>query len=188
MNKLLKKHKDLLIILTIFMLVLVFMVIISATLSFFNTSKKINGEIILGELDYTINVNNISQKLLLPGDDLKVNVNIENKVTNKSNLVSFYFRFKILNGEAPYNLSLVNLIAGENYITSNNFYYYKYKLNAGESTKILDRITIEETLEEENVQNLDLSILIDAVQSEHGAYKEVFQDAPQEWIDFIENK
>lgn len=187
MNKLLKKHKDLVIILTIFMLVLVFMVIISATLSFFNASKQATGDIILGELDYTINVNNISQTLLLPGDDLNVNVNIQNKVENKTNLVPFYFRFKILNGETPYNLSLVNLITGENYISSGDFYYYKYKLSAGESAKILDRITIDETLTEENILNLDLSILVDAVQSEHGAYKEVFQDAPIEWIEFIEN-
>lgn len=187
MYKLLKKHKDLVIILTIFMLILVFMVIISITFAFFKTTKNVSGEISLGELDYTINVNNISQTLLLPGDNIEVNVSIENAVKNKKDLVPFYFRFKIINGENDYNLNFINLITGDNYIVGNNFYYYKYKLNYLESAQILDRITIDENLKKEDIQNLDLSILVDAVQSEYFAYKEVFFDAPIEWLEFIEN-
>ena len=103
MYNLVKKHKDLVIILIIFFAVLVFMVILSVTFAFFQESKSLSGQITLGELDYTINVNNVSQNLLLPGDNLVVNVNIENSVNGKINLVPFYFRFKILNGENDYS-------------------------------------------------------------------------------------
>ena len=187
MYNLVKKHKDLVIILIIFFAVLVFMVILSVTFAFFQESKSLSGQITLGELDYTINVNNVSQNLLLPGDNLVVNVNIENSVNGKINLVPFYFRFKILNGENDYSLDLINLIVGEDYILGENFYYYKYKLKQGEKTQILNRITIDKNLKKEDVQDLDLSILVYAVQSEHFAYKEVFLDAPAEWIEFIEN-
>jgi len=187
MSKLLKKHKDLIIILAIFMLVLVFMVIISNTFAFFQISKTTNGEIILGELDYTINVNNISQTLLLPGDDIEIDVGVENFVKNKKELVPFYFRFKILNGEKNYDLNLINLMISDDYIMGNDFYYYKYKLSYGDRAKILNRITIDETLKKENIEDLNLSILVDAVQSEFGAYREVFYDAPIEWFKYIEN-
>jgi len=187
MYKLLKRHKDLIIILTIFMLVLVLMVLISITFAYFKASKNISGDITLGELDYTINVSNISQTLLLPGDNIDVNVSIQNKVDNKTNLIPFYFRFKILNGESDYNLNLISLNFSSDYILNNSYYYYKYKLNAGDSAKILNNIMVDSDLKQEDVQTLNLSILVDAVQSEHGAYKEVFTDAPQEWIEFIEN-
>lgn len=187
MSKLLKNHKELVFILTILSLILVFMVILTTSLAFFNDREEISGNIQLGELDYVIEVNNFNVSLLLPGDEIDIDVTIKNQVDNKNNLIPFYFRFKILNGEEDYNSNLIFIQSGENYIKSDNYYYYKYKLLQNQSTKILEKIVIDSSLTKENVNNVNLAILVDAVQSEYGAYKEVFKDAPIEWVEFIEN-
>lgn len=187
MNKLLKRNKDLIIISSILIILLVFMVLISSSFAYFLNSKSASGNIELSELDYNINVNNISKVYLLPGDEVEINVSIENFVEGKGELVPFYFRFKILNQDIAYNLDLIKLSADENYIKDENYYYYKYKLKYKDSAKILDKVVIDSSLTKEDILNLDISIFVDAVQSEYGAYSEVFYDAPEEWIEFIEN-
>lgn len=187
MNKLLKKHKDLIIILVIFVFVLVFMVIISSTFAYFKNDKNVIGEIKLGELDFEILTDATTFKNLLPGDSVNYNVKIENKVANKKNLVPFYFRFKIANNDNEKFLNLINFNTGINYIKKDNFYYYKNKLNVGESVKLVDKIQINTEMTNKDINAINFIILVEAVQSENGAFKEIFEDAPEEWIEFIEN-
>ena len=46
---------------------------------------------------------------------------------------------------------------------------------------------IDSALTQNESEHFNISITIDAVQSEYDAYKDVFNDAPEEWILFIEN-
>lgn len=186
MNKLLKKHIDLIIIVSILLLVSVLLFIFSFTLAYFNNKKEISGQISLGELDYTITVQNLSQNNVLPGDEIETKVNLENKVTGKTNLIPFYFRFKVLNDEN--NLSnIVQVDIDENFIYDGNFNYYKHKLQFGEKVNLFNKIKISKSLTKENAEDLNIFVLVEAVQSEYDAYKEIFYDAPLEWVQFIEN-
>lgn len=187
MIKNISKYKDLIIILSILILIIFFIIFFSTTLSYFKKTNEISGQIQLGELDYTINLNSENDKLYLPGDDVNMDLNIENKVDLKTNLIPFYFRFKIIKGNEDYNLDFITLHSSEDFILDNNFYYYKYKLNFGDKATLINKIHIDENFTNQDIKEIDLAILVDAVQSEYGAYKEVFDDAPVEWIEFIEN-
>lgn len=185
MKKLLNKRKYIIVLLAIiFFLLFLF---IFSTIAFFSASKKAEGDITLQELDYQILIDNNSKNLIVPGDNLDISVVLENKVENKNNLVPFYFRFKILNGLDDYNSSHVTLTTCDDFVFDNNFFYYKFKLNFQESVEIVKNIILDKNLTQQNVEELNLQILVEAVQSEFDAYKEIFFDAPSEWVEFIEN-
>lgn len=187
MNNLFSKNRDLIIILFILFLIIFFAILFTETLSFFKSNNEANGIVQLGELDYTINVSNISKNTVMPGDLIELDVNIENKVEGKNNLVPFYFRFKILKGEDDYGLDFIEILSPNNFIKDDNYCYYKYKLLSGQKATLINSIKIDEKFSNQEIDELNLSILIDAVQSEYGAYKEIFPDAPSEWVEFIEN-
>ena len=103
MLNILKKHYDLTIILSILLVVFIFMVTISYTFAFFFSNKSITGTILLGELDYDVVIVNNQNDIIMPGDNVDVNIKIVNAVNGKSNLVPFYFRFKFLCGDNIYD-------------------------------------------------------------------------------------
>ena len=183
----LNKYKDLIILLTIIILLIVFIFLISSTLSYFKKSTQVSGNIQLGELDFTINVSNISNKLYLPGDTVDLNINIENKSGLKTNLVPFYFRFKIIKGDENYKSDYISLTTAQDFITDDNYYYYKNKVFFGDKVELLKNLVIDTRFTDQDIKSLEVYILVDAVQSEYGAYKEIFHDAPLEWVEFIEN-
>ncbi len=186
-KRLIKENKDLIIILAIITIVIIFMFTISFTLSFFKKQIDSSGEITLGELDYNILINYDTSNEIMPGDDVELSIKVENKVKNKPNLVPFYFRFEILNGSEEYDPSLITLLNADDYIYYGNFWYYKHKVLKNETANLLKSIHIDEELTQNESEYFDLQVLVEAVQSEHGAYKEVFEDAPEEWKRFVEN-
>ena len=76
MKKILNKNKDLFIILLILILIILFTIFLSQTLTFFTNKIQSSGSIQLGELDYTILVENSSNKAIMPGDEVDLNVKI----------------------------------------------------------------------------------------------------------------
>ena len=56
MIKLIKENKDLLTVLAIIFIIVFSMLILSYTLAFFRSKSEAVGEITLGELDYSINI------------------------------------------------------------------------------------------------------------------------------------
>ncbi|MBE5746097.1 MAG: hypothetical protein E7359_02290 [Clostridiales bacterium] len=187
MFNILKKHKDLVIILSLLVLFVVFAIFVSSTLTFFKNNSSVKGEVQLGELDFTINVTNFTNKNYMPGDEIDINVNIENKVENKEFLIPFYFRFSFID-EFNYLKTFLKANLEENFIYDNKeYYYYKYKVNVNDKVKLINGIRIDKNFTDQTIKEIDISVIIDAVQSEYGAYKEIFYDAPTEWIEFIEN-
>jgi len=187
MDKFIKKNKDIIILSIILIILVVFMALTTTTFSYFSKATSAGGQIQLGELDYEIVVNNMPVDKLMPGDDINIDVSVVNAVNGKTNLVPFYFRFKIFNNNENYSSQFITLTSGDNFILDNNYYYYKYKVNSGNSVRLIRNLQIDTALTQEDAENIDIEMLVEAVQSEYGAYEEVFDDAPQAWIDFIEN-
>ena len=102
-------------------------------------------------------------------------------------MVPFYFRFKIINGDENYNSNFFSLTTSKDFISDNNFYYYKNKVKFGDKVELIKNLIIDTEFSDQNLKSLNISILVDAVQSEFGGYKEIFYDAPLEWVEFIEN-
>lgn len=188
MNKIYNKNKDLILIITFLTLVIVFLFILSQTFSFFFAKKEGSGEIQLGELDFAININSQNYDNIMPGDTVLINAEILNNIKNKNNLVPFYFRFAFLDNIN--NKKEFLKINSENFIydSNSNYYYYKYKVSTNEKVKLFDELSFSYVITENDINNINGEIKVEAVQSEYGAYKDIFYDAPQEWIDFIENK
>lgn len=176
-----KTKKKEIIILSIILLSTIFLLLIlGATFSYFNKNKDISGQIQLGELDFTVNTSAYNN-FVMPGDSINLTATISNKVEGKNNLIPFYFRFKLSNNE-EYSITLNtdNFVLGQD-----EYYYYKFKLAPNSSATLFSSIKIDENITSQT--SVDVSIIVDAVQSEYGAYLEIFENAPQEWIDFIEN-
>jgi len=174
-----KSDKQLYILLAILIIVVFFMVILGSTLAYFNKSEKAGGNIQLGELDFNI-VWNIPTNIVMPGDEISVNAKLENKVDSKQNLIPFYYRFQIEGS----NFITLNYNQ-DDYIYDGNFYYYKFKVQPNEETTLFNSFLISKDLRESDM--FSMGVIVDAVQSEHGAYEEIFPDAPTQWVEFIEN-
>lgn len=158
---------------------------VSFSLAYFTSTKNLSGDIQLGELDFEILVDSISKTNIMPGDELNVNISVVNKVANKKNLIPFYFRFCFLDNDIK---NIINFNCDDdNFISDNNYYYYKYKVKVNETVNLVNSIKINEFLTQKDAKPLSLEIMVDAVQSEFDAYKEIFSDAPKEWLEFIEN-
>ncbi len=180
------KNSEYILLISIIMVAIFSVLILSISVAYFQTKKEIGGEITLGELDYKINVDYDENLLIMPGDDVPMKIFVENKVLGKNNLIPFYFRFKVLNGIDDYDKDLLKIETSD-YIFDNSFFYYKHKVGANETAKLINSIIVPTTLTESQSELFDLKVLVEAVQSENGAYKDVFYDAPSEWVEFIEN-
>ena len=179
MNNIRKKKKTIILI-QILLCATIFLLLLGITFSYFKKDAKTEGQIQLGELDFTIQTSKISQ-VIMPGDNIDLNSQIINKVSGKNKLIPFYFRFKLTDDE---NYEVI--VNANDYILGNdNFYYCKQKLLPNASQQLFSSLKISENIQK--AISLDVAIYVEAVQSEHQAYLEIFNNAPQEWIDFIEN-
>lgn len=186
MNKVLKKHKDLIIIMLFLSIVVVFMVLISLTYSFFAVKNTVKGEIVLGELDFQIISNTSIKEKIMPGDTVKIDLILYNNFPQKNNLIPFYFRFKLLTGDFDRNLIKTSFVEND-YIQDNDYYYFKGKVNVNDSVNLIDSLTFDGKMSQIDAKIFDLQVQVEAVQSEYDAYKEIFYDAPTEWVELIEN-
>lgn len=180
MNKTNKKNKELIILLIIFLSIVSLLLLMGSTFSFFKKESTASGQIQLGELDFTITTSKYN-KIIMPGDLINLTATISNKVEGKTRLIPFYFRFKLTNDEScEITPNMDNFILGQD-----DYYYYKYKLTPDSNQTLFSSIKIYENVS--SASSINISIIIDAVQSEHEAYQEIFENAPSEWVEFIEN-
>lgn len=184
MTRFINKYKDLIYLFSILILFSIFLVVVSFSLAYFTSSKSASGGIQLGELDFEIKTETIKSTFVMPGDKLNINVSVINKVGNKKNLIPFYFRFCFLDNKIK---NAIDFDCGNNFIKDDNYYYYKYEVKVNENINLVDSIKINEYLTKYETENLSFDIMVDAVQSGNEAYKEIFNDAPKEWLEFIEN-
>lgn len=187
MNNIVNKKDSKTIMIVVLASLIFFIEIITLSVAYFDQSKKAGGEIRLGELDFNILTEISNSNEILPGDDVEMKISVQNYAQNKQNLVPFYFRFKILNNDEEYDKDLITFFDENDFIYSNGYYYFKQKLEFNKICKLTKSIKISPELSQKQSEEFDLKILVDAVQSEYGAYKDVFFDAPQEWISIIEN-
>lgn len=182
----LNKNSEYILFITIILIVIFSILMLLVSVAYYQTKKQTEGEIFLGELDFNINVSSNQVDLVMPGDEVPMSIVVENKVENKTNLVPFYFRFKVLDGQNDYDKKFLKFNQND-YIFKDSFYYYKHKVNAGQSAKLISSIIVPSSLSQNQSELFDLQVFVEAVQSEFGAYKDIFYDAPSEWVEFIEN-
>lgn len=158
----------------------ILILLLGSTFSYFKKDSAISGQIQLGELDFIVETAS-SQETIMPGDTINLTAEILNKVAGKTRLIPFYFRFKLTDSENyAANINSNKYILGED-----GFYYYKFKLKPNAKEELFSNLLVGKNIT--SGKAMDLAIYIDAVQSDYQAYIDVFENAPPEWIEFIEN-
>ena len=181
--------------LLIFFIFLSFFLLILTTLAFFSSTNSASGSITLGELDFIIYENQLQQNSVLPNGSLGKTVSIINSRnasgTNYQNLCPFLFRFDFdvfVNDEIDEDLKeRIILVQNANqYVFDSNYYYFLNVLNQNQTVNLCNAINFDSSIGNE-YQGKDINIVfyVDAIQSENGAYQEVWLDAPDEWVEQI---
>lgn len=184
MIKIFNKEHDLTMVVAIIAVAFFLIEILTLSIAYFDANKQAGGDIVLGDLDFTINVDYQGENYIFPGDNVDIDISVSNYSDNKKNLVPFYFRFKMLEEQGFCNIILDN---EDNFVIGGDYYYYKYKVEFNKTVKLIKGIYIPTNLTQKQSEDFDLQIVVEAVQSEFGAYKDEFPDAPIEWVTFIEN-
>ena len=192
-----KSQKNMLIWL-VFSLIFVILLIVIVTTAYFSNQKNSSGTITLGELDFTLFENNLSFQNVVPTDTIAKIITISNSRdtngNNTQNLCSILFRFQF-SAEAKSQDELflqslddlVYLKQNSSYTFCDNYYYYNGVLNPSQQVNLCDSLTFSNIIGNE-FQDKDISLMfnVEAIQAENEAYKELWLDAPEEWLAIME--
>ena len=199
-KKIQQKSQKNMVLWLIFALILVFLlIVIIITTAYFSSHNTAGGNLRLGELDFSIYENRESFDDIVPSQTINKSLTIVNarniQGTNVNNLCSILFRYSIsvfINGveSAEVNDKIkLEFNNNQNYIFSNGLYYYNSVLNPSNTVNLCDAMTFSSDIGN-SLQNQSFSIVfnVEAIQAENEAYKELWLDAPNEWLEIIENE
>ena len=187
------KRKDL----VIFACILVLAIIVNLfilSFAYLSQNKTATGTITLGEVDFSIAETQQTNLKVLPSVTIPKTVYIGNyRDSNPSDyrrLASIFFRFKIdvlldnnINTELTNSISLSS---DAKFYYDNKYFYYCAALNAGEKINLCENLTFANFIDNKYQQKqIQLQFSVDAIQSQHDAYKEVWPDYPPEWEQMI---
>ena len=176
----------------------IILIIIAITAAYFSNQKTNTGQITLGELDFTIYSNQNSFQNVMPSQNIAKTVSIVNARnsagTNYQNLVPIFFKFNfeafVDNQKDDYLASLIapSFISSQNYTQDGAEFYYNDILDPGQAVNICDGLQFSHIIDNA-YQEKSISIVfnVNAIQSQNNAYIELWLDAPQDWIDIVEN-
>ena len=83
---------------------------------------------------------------------------------------------------------LVSINQNSNYTYSDGFYYYNGVLSPSEQINLCDSLTFSSLIDNQfQDKNISLIFNIEAIQAENEAYKEIWSDAPYEWMEIIDS-
>lgn len=176
----------------------IILMIIAITTAYFSNQKTNTGQITLGELDFTIYSNQNSFQNVMPSQNIPKTVSIVNARnsagTNYNNLCPIFFKFSfdvfVDNEKDDYlaNLIAPSFISSQNYTQNGRDFYYNNILVAGQVANLCDGLQFSHIIDNA-YQDKTISIVfnVNAIQSQNNAYLELWTDAPQDWIDIVEN-
>ena len=178
-------------------LLVVFLFLLFLTFAYFSNNNLLSGTIKLAELDFTIYENDLQSNIVLPNGTYQKTVTVVNARNmigdDYYNLCPVVLRFNfnvLVDGVENENFKQkINISFDENdFFTDDNFYYCMHILNPSKEVNLCDAIYFDDDIENE-YQNKYINLIfnVDAVQSENGAFQEIWQDAPPEWIEYISN-
>ena len=170
---------------------LLFVIILTATLAYLSRDKSISGKITLGEIDFSVFGNQVQVQDIVPGDIFENSVSLVNARDtdgrDKNGLGSILVKYNLKNSNN--DAVIIPVFAAANKWTrQGDTYYYNYSISPGEAIKLCDELQLSEHAGNE-YQNKELNVIfnVDAIQAENEAYKELWYNAPDEWKQKIEN-
>ncbi len=181
-----RTNKDIFIV-SMLMTVLIIILLAITTLAFFSENKDIRGQITLGELDFCV-YNTGGALNVVPGNDINKQISLVNarntSGTDRGGLCSILVKFQIDNN----NLFSPIFNNDQNWTKLGNVYYYNNVLNPGQVVNLCDRVKFSENAGNEyQNQSIDILLQVNAIQAANEAYKELWKDAPNSWLEIIEN-
>ncbi len=176
----------------------ILLIIIAITAAYFSNQKSSSGQITLGELDFTLYENQSNFQNVMPSQNIAKSVSIVNAKnasgTNYQNLCPMFFKFSLdvfvdeERDDYLANLITPSFISSNNYTQSGKEFYYNNVLNQGEVANLCDGLQFSHIIDNQyQDKSLNIVFNVNAIQSQNGAYLELWQDAPAEWIEAIEN-
>ena len=192
-----KREKTILTVLVTMFCITILMLIV-ATTAYFSHSGQASGQITLGELDFCIFENDQSFLNVVPSQSIQKVVIISNSRDsngqNTSNLCPILFKFSVgCYVDDTYDSSLSQLIVpqfanNERYTFYSGEYYYNGVLSPGQNVNLCDTLNfLEDIGDQYQSSSVEIVFSIDAIQAENNAYTELWQDAPQNWVQVIQN-
>ena len=163
--------------------------------AFFSNTNNITGTIKLAELDFCITENGVSSNNVLPSQTIQKVISVSNSRDASKNdydglcPIFFRFRFSVFCGnildENLKNSILLNYNEN-NFTFDGDMFYFNNVLNPGEISNLCTGITFSSDIENyyQN-KNIQIEFEVDAIQSQFGAYQEIWTDAPNEWVQII---
>lgn len=176
-----------------FSIMLIF--VISFSTAYFSDISTAGGEITLGELNFCISATKGENETVMPNMFVGQTATISNSRnadgSNHQNLCDILYRFSIfvlIDGEIDSNITddIYFDIDSQKYVQEGNILYYVGVLKAGQIETLYQDVFLDYTIEN-MYQNREISFVIsvDAIQAENGAYLDLWQDAPTEWLEQI---
>lgn len=174
------------------------LIIVSVTTAYFSSNNTAQGTIQLGELDFSLTSTSAQSDIVMPNSYVGQSTSIINSRdqngNNYSNLCSILYNFSVyatIDDQIDDELTdyLWYQIDDQKYIQADDgaFYYVGF-LNAGESETLFNDVFLDAQIGNEyQGKSLKFYVNINAIQAENDAYKELWNDAPEEWIDAIED-
>lgn len=170
---------------------LVFVIILTATLAYFSRDKNVQGQIRLGDIDFSVFSNQIEINDIVPGDVFDNSVSLVNARDvagrDKNGLCSIFVRYN-LNEDINENVVAPVFLSSNFWTKQGDTYYYNYPIAPGDSINLCDKIKFSE-FADNSYQNskIQLTFDVDAIQAENDAYKELWPNSPIEWQQKIES-
>ena len=193
-KKIANNSKKLAIIAVALLLIIVILFILISG-AFYSASGRREGEIALGDIDFTL-VSSGQDGTILPNMDINQSLIIKNsrnaQGTDSNKLCNILYRFKIfptidnivdssLIDLVQYNISYANYIKA-----SDGTYYFLGYLAPGGSQTIFDGTHLSSQIGNQyQGTQLNYLIQVDAIQAENDAYQFLWSDAPQNWLNQI---
>ena len=177
-------------------LIVILALTLTISIAYFSRRSDISGTITVGEIDFSVYENNVDVGYIVPGDTVNKEITVVNsrniQGTNTRNLGSLLFKFSyqiFLDDEYDENLTqqIAPIINDVDFTESDGEFYFNNVLNKGESINLCSYFNFDTQINN-TYQDEDIYIVfqIDAIQAENEAYLELWPDAPEEWIEIIE--
>lgn len=178
-----------------FFALIVFCVVFIVSLAYFSNKKNAQGGITLGELDFCIFEDDSKIGNVLPGQMVDKKIYVANsrdtEQKNFAGLCDILIRFSVsIDGddvpEDVKKLVAISIENSEDFVKGDDYIYYCNKIDAGQKISLFDKIKfdaeIDNTMQQKNVE---IKVVVDALQAENEAYLDVWKDAPSAWLEKI---
>lgn len=187
------KRQDLVILFGILALAIIANFVIFS-FSYFSQNKTAAGTITLGEVDFSITENNAGSITVLPNTVVNKTVSVGNfrnlDSGNYKGLAPIVIRFSVLsflNGQQNDNLlNYIQVLSNDMFIKHGGYYYFCGVLKAGQKINLCNSLSFNKVIDNMYQQKpLQLHFLVEAVQWQNDAYKEVWPDYPPQLEQYV---